>query len=123
MEWISAKDKLPANDGYYLVCRKTEQSSYPNGDMAVCLYETGVWWLGHFTIEVTYWADLPARPISLREKVMFGLSRWNHENDPEKGCPVLNESCHDIGCPYAGTDCELAIIADAYRVLKGEHDV
>ena len=128
MEWISVQDRMPEVAGDYLVYLGEKAPMLCKGVIAVARYGFyhGSWSNVLRPAEeisgIAYWAELPEPPkqtMTLREKVMFGLSHWNDEN-PETGCPIETAGCHKIGCPYAGLDCELEIIHDAYNLLKEE---
>lgn len=73
-EWISIKEKLPANHGYYLVMVNLQ---YRNGDtlqfMKVDLFlsDTNIFLMEldkKVPYEITHWRELPSAPLLLGDK-------------------------------------------------------
>lgn len=58
-EWISVTERMPEQEGTYLVC-----SCEYNQMMTRCsFYHDGVWWFGNFdNYTVTHWMPLPEPP-------------------------------------------------------------
>ena len=62
-EWISVKNKVPKNSGYYLVVHRNKY----NGNISTAI-ETyikcriGEWWADDYVYNVTHWMPLPELP-------------------------------------------------------------
>ena len=50
-----------------------------------------------------------------REKVMTGLECLTHDD-----FAVYATECWEHDCPYKNTDCEIAVMVDAYNLLKAQ---
>ena len=50
-----------------------------------------------------------------REKVMTGLKCLTHDD-----FAVYATECWEHDCPYKNTDCEIAVMVDAYNLLKAQ---
>ena len=50
-----------------------------------------------------------------REKVMAGLECLTHVD-----FAVYKSECEKRDCPYRNTDCEIAVMTDAYNLLKAQ---
>lgn len=62
-EWISVKDRLPEDIGYYLVVYRDKY----NGISSIALDNyvkcgAGEWWASEFTHNITHWMPLPRPP-------------------------------------------------------------
>ena len=62
-EWISVKDRLPEDRGYYLVAYrdKYNESTSITLDMYV-ICGAGEWWANEFTHNITHWMPIPEPP-------------------------------------------------------------
>ena len=66
-EWNSVKDRLPDNDDWVLVCRKTIKTGYTTMVVDRCTFTVGgdrVWLAEYATYKqvVTHWMPLPQPP-------------------------------------------------------------
>ena len=62
-EWISVKDRLPEDRGYYLVAyldKYNESTSIALDFYVNC--GAGEWWSNEFTHNITHWMPLPQPP-------------------------------------------------------------
>ena len=62
-EWISVKDELPEDSGYYLVVYRDKY----NGSISIAfdMYvkcNVGEWWENDYAYDVTHWMLLPEMP-------------------------------------------------------------
>lgn len=122
MEWINPVVRLPEKSGRYLVYLTHGKDNVRLADYNA---ESKLWMPPENTGYVMYWADapeLPKRPMSLKEKVMFGLTNWHNAEKGTGGCPATTEECEAMGCPYAGalSDCSWDILEDAYKLFTEE---
>ena len=62
-EWISVKDRLPEDSGYYLVAYRDKYNESTSIDLDYYVKcGAGEWWANEFTHNISHWMPLPEPP-------------------------------------------------------------